>query len=417
MLPPFSLEQIIDKTVREEWGRILASLVKTLGDIQLAEDCLQDAILSALDQWNKNGLPKSPAAWLITVARRRAIDRLRSSKNFASKQPEISYLLDIENQTKQEDEVEVIPDKRLEMIFTCCHPALEEKTRVALTLRTLGGLTTKEIASAFLDSFDAMQQRLTRAKKKIAKAAIPYRLPDAADLSDRLSSVLRVIYLIFNEGYSAGRGEELINVSLSNEAIRLARIIHQLLPDETEIAGLLALMLLHDARRNTRTDAAGAMIPLADQTRTRWSQAKITEGVRLLEINLPKKRIGPYQIQAAISAVHAQSPTWGNTDWQEITALYEVLYSLQPTPVVRINQAVALSFAGPVEHALNMLTQAAAHGQLEHYQHYFAAKADMLARLDRKDEACKAYQQAIDLSDNQREIAFLQDKKDKLSSL
>lgn len=416
MLPPFSLEQTIDKIVREEWGRILASLVKSLGDFQLAEDCLQDAIISAIDSWRKTGLPKSPAAWLIAVARRRAIDRLRRAQNFASKQPEMSYLADLEHQTTQDEEMEgdVIPDKRLEMIFTCCHPALEEKTRVALTLRTLGGLSTKEIAAAFLDNVKAMEQRLTRAKKKIAAAGIPYRVPDAADLPDRLSSVGQVIYLIFNEGYSAQSGDSLTRANLTNEAIRLGRIMHQLLPDMCEITGLLALMLLHDARRTARMNDAGEMIPLSDQNRSRWNHAKIAEGVALTKSALRQKRIGPYQIQAAISAVHGQSPTWKDTDWHEICALYEVLYGLEPTPVVQLNQAVALSYTGALPAALNLLNQAGADGALDHYQHFFAAKADILERLGQTDAALKAYEQAITLSQNAQETAFLKDKMNRL---
>ncbi len=410
MLPPLTSKATIEKTVREEWGRILASLVSNLNDFQLAEDCLQDAIVSAFDHWEKNGLPHSPAAWLITVARRKAIDRLRRTKTAAEKQNEVSYLIELEHQDKELDEVDIIPDKRLEMIFTCCHPALGEKTSVALTLRTLGGLSTEEIASAFLDKPDAMQQRLTRAKKKIALAGIPYKIPEKEDLEDRISGVLRTIYLVFNEGYSASSGDNLTRTDLSEEAIRLARIVHQLLPQQTEAVGLLALMLLHDSRRLARTGPDGEMIALSDQNRSRWNRAKINEGVSILKGALVKKRIGSYQLQAAISAVHAQSMSWAETDWVEISALYELLYDLEPTPIIRINQAVAISFSRSLERALEILDEAAADGELDNYQPYFAAKADLLFRAGRKAQALDNMKRAIALSDNHRERAFLEQK-------
>lgn len=410
MLPPHTLQQAIDKTVREEWGRILAALVKTLGDFQLSEDCLQDAIISAMQNWKKNGLPVSPAAWLITTARRKAIDRLRRDRNFSSKQAEISYLLDLEHQVEDAFEPETIPDKRLEMIFTCCHPALEEKTRVALTLRTLGGLTTEEIATAFLDRPDAMAQRLVRAKKKISLAGIPYQVPEKQLLPERLSSVLGVIYLIFNAGYSGSSGEALVRSDLTDEAIRLARIIRELLPDEPEVGGLLALMLLHDSRRFSRSDANGGLVPLELQNRKRWDGSKIEEGVALLEDILPRQRVGPYQVQAAISALHAQSPAWEATDWPQIEALYQMLYGMQPTPVVYINLAVAVSYARSTETALDMLDAVAVDGQLSKYQPYFAAKADVLSRADKRSAAKTCFQTAIDLSNNALEKEFLQHK-------
>ena len=410
MLPPLTLEQTIEKTVREEWGRILAALVKTLGDLQLAEDCLQDAIMSAMNHWQKQGLPRVPAAWLITTARRKAIDRLRRDRTFSAKQGEIAYLIELDGQKDEMSEEELIPDKRLEMIFTCCHPALEEKTRVALTLRTLGGLTTEEIARAFLDRPDAMQQRLTRAKKKIALAGIPYRIPDRQDLPSRISSVLNVLYLIFNEGYSATSGEGLSRVDLSEEAIRLGYILSRLLPDETEVAGLLALMLLHDARRIARTGADGVLIPLDRQNRARWNRTRIAEGVAILKRNLPRKRLGPYQIQAAISAVHAQSPDWASTDWHEITALYDLLLTFQPTSVVRVNQAVAISYARCPAEALSILDDLAGDGEMERYQPYHAARADILGRSGRHDEALECFDRAIALSHNLLERRFLEER-------
>ena len=400
MLPPRSLDRAIERCVREEWGRILASLVKRLGDFQLAEDCLQDAVLVAMDKWAVEGLPQSPAGWLVSVARRKAIDRIRRSANFASKQGEIVYLMELES--TKEDEVEGFGDERLNMIFTCCHPALEEKTRVALTLRTLGGLSTEEIAGAFLDKVDAMSARLTRAKKKIAAAGIPYRVPEAEELAERLGSVLTVIYLIFNKGIERG--------DLSGEAIRLGRIVLDLMPNEPEVEGLLALMLVHDARRAARLDEAGAFVPLDAQNRSRWNRAKIEEGVALLKVALARGRVGPFQLQAAIHSVHGQAATWGETDWAEIVALYEVLYREQPSPVVRINQAVAVSYAMSVASGLAMLDEVGAGGALERYQPYWAARADFLGRLGETQLAHESYEHAIELSENKQEREFLRGK-------
>jgi len=410
ILPLHSLNQKIEKTVREDWGRILAALVKTLGDFQLAEDCLQDALISAVDHWQKNGIPQAPSAWLITTARRKALDRLRRDKNFASKQSEISYLIDLENQSGNEPDLDAIPDKRLEMVFTCCHPALEEKSRVALTLRTLGGLTTDEIASAFLDRPDAMAQRLVRAKKKIQLAGIPYEIPSKDVMPERLSSVLRVIYLIFNEGYSASTGEDLVRADLTDEAIRLARIISHLLPEEMEVSGLLSLMLLHDSRRFSRTNDEGEMIPLEQQNRARWDKAKIAEGSLLLEKILPKQRIGPYQLQAAISAVHAQSPSWDETDWLQIEGLYQLLYTIQPSPVIRINQAIAVSYSRSVEAAMKMLDDEIVDVKMDTYQPYIVAKADLQMRLGQNDDAKANLLHAITLTDNEQEKTFLTKK-------
>ena len=409
MLPPHTLAQAIDRCAREEWGRILAALTKSLGDLQLAEDCLQDAVAKAMDVWARDGLPRAPAAWLITTAHRRAIDRLRRDAHFQTKVPELSYLADLAN-TPSEASDDVIPDKRLELIFTCCHPALAEKSQVALTLRTLGGLKTEEIAHSFLDKPEAMAARLTRAKKKIAAAAIPYEVPAAETLPERTATVLSVIYLIFNAGYtgaSAGKS------SLCHEAIRLARIIRNLLPGDTEVAGLLALMLLHDARRLTRQSDSGAMIPLALQNRNRWDKAKIAEGDRILQDTLPLGRVGPYQLQAAISGVHAQALDWGNTDWAQIAALYDLLYRVQPSPVVRVNQAIAISYATSIDAGLAMLQSVADDPQMAQYQPFFTAKADL---LDRKTDpaAIGAYDTAIALTPHDAERAFLQSKRDRL---
>lgn len=410
MFPPLSPKQTIDKTVREEWGRILASLVGGLNDFQLAEDCLQDAVLSAMTHWSKNGLPRSPAGWLITVARRKALDRLRRAQTFASKQPEISYLLDLENKPMDETLMDTIPDKRLEIIFTCCHPVLDPKSQIALTLRTLGGLSTDEIAGSFLDESGAMQQRITRAKKKIADAKVPYEIPEATDLPTRITSVLSVIYLIFNEGYSATSGDNVLRTDLTNEAIRIARILHTLLPEDTEVAGLLALMLLHDSRRNARTDEQGAFVSLEMQNRNRWDRSKILEGVSILEATLPRNQIGPYQLQAAISGAHAQSDTWDQTDWQDISALYGLLFEIQPSPVVRINQAIAVSYAQSLEKALTIMAEVSESSKMQTYQHYHAAMGDLLMRAGKKEDAKNSLRKAMELSNNAKEVSFLAKK-------
>lgn len=413
MLPPFSLEQTIEKTVRDEWGRILASLIKMVGDIQLAEDCLHDAVVAAMGNWQSHGLPRSPAAWLITAARRKAIDQLRKQQTHMSKSAEIAYLSALEHEAGQEDEDAEIPDKRLELIFACCHPSLEEKTRIALTLRTLGGLSTEEIATAFLDTGDAMQRRLSRAKRKISAAGIPYKVPDAEDLPERLSAVLNVLYLIFNEGYTASGGEKLIRTDLVDEATRLTRIIGNLMPGETEVQGLLALMLLHDSRRLARLGPGGEMVPLEHQKRSRWNKAKIAEGTAILSETLPKRRIGPYQLQAAISAVHAQADKWDNTDWNEICALYAMLHELQPTAIVSINRAMAISHTGAIGDALALLDRAAQEAVLDRYQPFFVARADLLFRSGNYREAIRCLEKAIDLTDNLQERDFLTLKAEK----
>lgn len=410
MLPPFQLEQAISTLVREDWGRILASLVASFNDWQLAEDVLQDAIEQAVVVWQKDGLPDSPAAWLITAARRKAIDHFRQSARFAVLAPEIAHLTQLNQNTEDFDIDNVIPDKRLELIFTCCHPALDRKTQVALTLRTLGGLKTEEIANAFLDKKQTMAQRLSRAKTKISAAGIPFEIPHEKNLNERLNSVLSVIYLIFNEGYAASSGKSITRSDLAEEAIRLARIVLQLLPEQTEVAGLLSLMLLHDSRRHTRQDRNNNIVLLEDQNRAAWDKAKISEGTALLKKTLAAQRVGIYQLQAAISAIHAESPSWSETDWNQINALYELLHSMHPTAVVRVNHAIAMSHADSVESALALLETISSDPNMQHYQPFFAARADLNLRHGNTQAAKKDFKKAIVLSENEIQTAYLENR-------
>ncbi len=410
MTPPQSLDQTITRLVREEWGRILAALTKTLGDLQLAEDCLQEAVSRAMTRWPATGIPDSPAAWLIRTARNTAIDRFRRDARFERSLPELTLLA--ETATEDDPLDEAIPDKRLEMIFTCCHPALEEKTRVALMLRTLGGLTTEEIAASFLDAPAAMAQRLVRAKRKIRDAGIPYRIPDATDLPSRMRAVLAVIYLIFSHGNEATSPQ---SHQLSDEATRLGRILCQLLPNDAEVAGLLALMLLTDARKRGRTDAAGHFLPLKQQNRRRWDKSRITEGDAILRAALGRGTVGPYQLQAAISACHATSPSWEDTNWTEIAALYGVLVRMMPTPVVRLNHAVALSYAGKLDQGYGMLKDLQGDPALTDYQPFHAALADLSARSGDLQAARSHSAKALALSASQAEKLFLSAKSDSLS--
>jgi len=410
MLPPFKPAEAIELTIREEYGRILAALIKSVGDLQLAEDVLQDAIEAALNHWTENGLPASPAAWLIQTARRKAIDKFRRDATFAKLQPELTYLTELENAQQNVDENEEIPDKRLELIFTCCHPSLDRKTQVALTLRTLGGLSTDEIARAFLDKPTAMAQRLVRAKKKIALAGIPYQVPPADILHERLNAVLSVIYLIFNEGYSASSGDRVTRGDLADEAIRLARITSLLLPDCAEVTGLLALMLLHDSRRAARQSKDGELIALEHQDRSLWNQATISEGTDLIKQALRKQQLGSYQLQASISALHAEARTWSETDWPQINALYALLYRMQPTAVVRINQSIAMSYAVSIDAAIEVLEQTPSICDIKNYQPWHVAMADLLARKGENKKSMPYLKKAIELTENEAEKRFLQQK-------
>ena len=385
--------EIVDRLFREEQGRAVATLIRVTGDFDLAEEAVQDAFIRALETWPERGVPDNPGAWITTTARNRAIDRLRRRQLSVAKIEELGRETAVEQElaaidpTPAEDDAMPIADDRLRLIFTCCHPALALEARVALTLRTLGGLTTPEIARAFLVPEPTLAQRLVRAKRKIRDAGIPYRVPPAELLPERLDGVLRVLYLVFNEGYAASSGDELIRRELCAEAIRLTRIVVSLLPDEPEAAGLLALMLLHDARRDARVGAHGELILLDDQDRARWDAARIAEGQALIETALAARRPGPYQVQAAIAALHDEAAVPSETDWAQIASLYATLQGMAPSPVVELNLAAAVAMADGPAIGLAMMDGIAATGELDTYPYLHAARADLLRRLERWSEA------------------------------
>ncbi len=407
---------MVERTIREEWGRVLASLNARVRDLELAEDSLQEAVVAALQRWPDDGLPDHPAAWLLTTARRKAIDRIRRDRAFDSKRPELLALAASKTHAEQDDVDSSISDDRLRLVFTCCHPAITEQSRVALTLCTLGGLTTSEIAHAFLVPESTMAQRLVRAKNKIKAANIPYRVPPPDLWAERFESVLAVIYLIFNEGYAATSGPDLTRADLAREAIRLGRLLVDLVSHDAEGAGLLALMLLHDARRDARTDPSGRFVPLEHQDRSRWNREQIAAGVASLERALHMKRLGPYQVQAAISAVHVQADSYAATDWRQIVGLYDTLRELQPSPVVKLNAAVALAMVNGPEAGLDALVELQEQGALERYQPYHAARADLLRRTGRFRAAVAAYRDAIVLTENLTERRFLEERLQDVSS-
>jgi RNA polymerase sigma-70 factor (ECF subfamily) len=382
---------------------------------------VQDAFIAALEIWPERGIPDNPGAWITTTARNRAIDRLRRRRRLRDKTEELARDARIEEGLAAMDPGAIedhgaIGDDRLRLIFTCCHPALPLDGRVALTLRTLGGLTTPEIARAFLVPEPTLAQRLVRAKRKIRDAGIPYRVPPRDVLPERLGGVLKVLYLVFNEGYSASSGDALVRRELSAEAIRLARVVVSLLPDEPEAQGLLALMLLHDARREARTTPAGELVLLEDQDRARWDVERIAEGQALIGDALRLGRVGEYQIQAAIAALHDEAASWSATDWAQIAGLYRRLVALDPSPVIELNLAAAVAMADGPAIGLAMMDALAADGRLDGYPYLHAARADLLRRLDRRSEAVVAYRRALDLTDNRAERVFLQARLDALAS-
>jgi RNA polymerase sigma-70 factor, ECF subfamily len=394
---------MIDRLHREEWGRLLSALIRAVGDFDVAEEALQDAFAAAVIDWAA-AAPRNPRGWLYGTAKHKAIDRLRRRSRLSAMAAALSEAEEAETPAFADDED--VPDERLRLIFTCCHPALAPEAQVALTLRTLCGLTTEEIARAFLTTPTTMAQRLVRAKGKIRGAGIPYQVPALEELPDRAPRVMAVLYLVFNEGYSAARGDALIRPDLCAEAIRLARLLRALPPVVVpELDALLALMLLHDARRDARVDAKGELVALADQDRTKWDRAQIEEGCALVQSALALAPPGPYALEAAIAAVHAEAKRAEETDWPQIALLYDRLQALHPSPVVALNRAVAVSMAAGAEKGLPLVEELS--GSLASYHLWHSTRADLLRRLGRRDEAIEAYRKALQLAQNEAERRYL----------
>jgi RNA polymerase sigma-70 factor (ECF subfamily) len=409
---------VVEELFRKESGRIIATLIRISGSFELAEEAMQEAFASALANWPGKGIPENPGAWITAVAHRKLIDQARRERTRRENQDPLAYETSTVRQPEAEALFETVtmpyPDDRLRLVFTCCHPALNQEAQVALTLRTLGGLTTLEIARAFLVPEVTMAQRLVRAKRKIQQAHIPYEVPPRSQLRERLASVQEVIYLVFNEGYSATAGENLIRRELCAEAIRLGRTLCDLLPGEPENFGLLALMLLHDSRREARSGPDGELVTLEEQDRMLWDQERIREGLSLIQQALPMRRPGPYQLQAAIAALHAEAKSPSETDWKQIAALYQELLRFNPSPVVALNQAVAVAMSDGLEPGLARIDQVGAAGGLENYHLFHAARADILRRLGRNQEAATAYRAAMRLATNHVEQEYLRRRLDEV---
>lgn len=409
---PTDLSACIDALYREESGRILASLIRLLGDFDRAEDAMHDAFSAALEQWAVTGVPANPRAWLISTGRFKAIDAIRRQTRLAASHEMVADTL--HGETPASLDPEELPDDRLKLIFTCCHPAIPADARAALTLREICGLTTEEIARAFLTTAPTIAQRIVRAKAKIREARIPYQVPSGSELPERLGAVLAVVYLLFNEGYSASSGPTLLRAELSAEAIRLGRLLLALLP-EPEVMGLLSLMLLQESRRSTRVAADGGLVLLEHQNRSRWDQSLIQEGIGLVERALTTRRFGPYTLQAAIAAVHAESPTAEATDWRQIATLYGALAAMQPSPVVELNRAVAIAMHQGPAAGLALIDALLADGELRDYHLAHAARADLCRRLGRREEARASYQQALGFVQSEPEKRFLEARLQELA--
>jgi RNA polymerase sigma factor (sigma-70 family) len=418
MTEPAAVEAAIADAHRREWALVLAATVRVAGNLDLAEECVQEAYATALQSWTRDGIPNNPAAWLTTTAKRRAIDTIRRERTFRSKLPLLvepseaveDSAMDHLFEEDREDPEDGVPDDRLRLIFTCCHPALAQEAQVALTLRLVCGVATPDIARGFLVSEPTMAARITRAKRKIAGARIPYRVPRSAELPDRVRSVLGVIHLLFTTGHTAPSGAGLLRADLVERALRLARMLRELMPDEAEVRGLLALLLVTDARRATRVDAAGRLLRLEQQDRTQWDRAAMAEAHGLIVSALRGGRAGRYVLQAAIASLYAEAPSYDRTDWPQVVALYDRLLQVWPSPVVALNRAVPMAMVAGPDAALTEVEKLEADGSLAGYQYLPAVKADLLRRLGRTHEAAEAYQRALDLTANEAERAFLADR-------